>query len=163
MGFVRKTSSGTFRACWREPDGSQKSKSFPTKREASGFLAEIEASLNRGAYIDPSAGRVRFRVFAARWMEGRHLAARTNERTVSVMRTHVLPKWGEWPLGKIDHMAVQEWVTALGKHLAPATVAKCFGVLRLILRSAMRSRLIAVDPCDGVAAPSTYQPRPTAR
>jgi hypothetical protein len=39
MGFVRKTPAGTYRACWRDPAGKQRSKSFPTKREASRFLA----------------------------------------------------------------------------------------------------------------------------
>lgn len=35
MGFARKTPAGTHRACWRDPDGGQKSKSFRTKKEAS--------------------------------------------------------------------------------------------------------------------------------
>lgn len=34
MGFVRKTPAGGHRACWRDPTGRQKSKTFATKREA---------------------------------------------------------------------------------------------------------------------------------
>lgn len=159
MGFVRKTPAGAFRACWRDPAGAQKSKTFATKREASAFLADIEATINRGTYVAPNAGRVKFGKHAVRWLESRQLAARSNERMRSVLRTHVLPEWSDWPIGKIDHLAVQEWVTTLGKASAPATVAKCFGVLRQILRSAVRERLIALDPTEGVTVPSTYQAR----
>jgi len=160
MGFIRKAPGGTFRACWRDPAGGQKSKSFPTKREASAFLADIESTMNRGTYVAPNAGKLRFRVYVERWSASRGFTARATERTASILRNHLLPKWGEWPLGSIDHLSVQEWVTQLGKTLAPATVGKCFGALRAILRSAVRGRLITVDPTDGVAAPSTYQPRP---
>lgn len=118
--------------------------------------------MNRGTYVAPNAGKLRFSVYAERWAASRNLTARTTERTASVMRNHLLPKWGEWPIGGIDHLSVQEWVTQLGKTLAPATVGKCFGALRTVRRSAMRARLIAVDPNDGVRAPSTYQPRPGA-
>ncbi|HJT04519.1 MAG TPA: tyrosine-type recombinase/integrase [Pseudonocardiaceae bacterium] len=110
--------------------------------------------------MSPSAGKLRFRVYAQRWAASRNLTARTTERTTSILRNHLLPKWGEWPIGGIDHLSVQEWVTGLSKTLAPATVGKCFGTLRTILRSAMRARLIAVDPTEGVTAPSTYQARP---
>lgn len=160
MGFIRKAPGGTFRACWRDPAGKQTSKSFPTRREASAFLAEIEATMNRGIYVAPDAGKLRFRVYAERWAASRSLTTRATERTASILRNHLLPKWGEWPIGSIDHLSVQEWVTQLGKTRAPATVGKCFGMLRAILRSAMRARLISVDPSDGVVAPSTYQPRP---
>jgi integrase len=74
----------------------------------------------------------------------------------SIMRTHVIPKWGNWPLVKIDHMTVQEWVTDLGKDVAPATVAKCYGIVSMVLRSAVRARLIALDPSEGVKLPSTH-------
>jgi hypothetical protein len=143
MGFVRKTSAGTFRACWRNPDGGQKSKSFRTKKEANAYLSEVEGTLNKGTYVDPHAGKIRFAEFAARWLAGRSVEARTAERTLSLMRTHVLPKWAGWPLAQIDYMAVQEWVTQLGRSLAPATVAKCHGVLLMVLRTAVRSRLIS--------------------
>jgi integrase len=116
--------------------------------------------MHRGTYVSPNAGKLRFDVYAERWAGSRNLTARSTERTTSILRNHLLPKWGEWPIGRIDHLSVQEWVTGLSKTLAPATVGKCFGTLRTILRSAMRARLIAVDPTEGVVAPSTYQARP---
>lgn len=160
MSHVTKAPGGTFRARWRDPAGNQVSKSFATKREANAFLAEIGTAIHKGTYVSPNAGKLRFRVYAERWSGSRNLTARTAERTASILRNHLLPKWGEWPIGGIDHLSVQKWVTQLEKTLAPATVGKCYSTFRTVLRSAMRARLISVDPTDGVVAPSTYQPRP---
>jgi integrase len=159
MGHIIKTPAGTFRANWRDATGRQKAKTFKTRKEAAAFLAETEATLSRGTYVDPHAGRARFNEIAARWLASRQLGRPATERTRYAMDSHVLPHWGDWPLSKIDHMAVQEWVSALAQRLAPASVAKCYSAFRSVLRSAMRSRLIAVDPTDGVTTPSTYRPR----
>jgi hypothetical protein len=53
MGSVRKTKAGTFEARWRDAADRQCCKTFATKREASAFVAEVEASLSRGTYVDP--------------------------------------------------------------------------------------------------------------
>ncbi|MEO3747056.1 tyrosine-type recombinase/integrase [Plantactinospora sp. B5E13] len=153
MGFVNKTPAGTYRANWRDSANRQKAKTFRTKKEAKAFLAEVEGALNKGTYVDPHAGKVRFGEFATRWLAGRSVEARTAERTLSMMRTHLLPKWTDWPLAQIDHLAVQEWVTDLRRTLAPATVAKCYGLLSMVLQTAIRARLIAVNPTEGVKVP----------
>lgn len=51
-----------YRARYVGPDGSEKSKSFPDKqkRKAEQWLANIEADMSRGDYVDPVAGKVTF-------------------------------------------------------------------------------------------------------
>lgn len=66
------------------------------------------------------------------------------------MRTHVIAKWDTWPLAKVDHLAVQTWITGLGEGLAPATVAECRHLTSAVMRSAVRNRLIPFNPCEGV-------------
>ncbi|WP_243706346.1 site-specific integrase, partial [Micromonospora sp. KC721] len=153
VGFVSKTPAGTYRANWRDSADRQKAKTFRTKKEANAFLAEVEGAINRGTYIDPHAGRMRFGEFVTRWLAGRSVEARTAERTDSMLRTHLLPQWADWPLAKIDYLAVQEWVTNLGRTLAPSTTAKHLGLLSMIMQTAIRARLIAVNPCEGVRVP----------
>ncbi|WP_245724687.1 tyrosine-type recombinase/integrase [Micromonospora citrea] len=153
MGFVSKTPAGTYRANWRDSADRQKAKTFRTKKEANAFLAEVEGALNRGTYVDPHAGRMRFGEFVTRWLAGRSVEARTAERTQSMLRAHLLPQWADWPLAKIDYLAVQEWVTNLGRTLAPSTTAKHLGMLSMIMQTAIRARLIAVNPCEGVRVP----------
>jgi integrase len=69
------------------------------------------------------------------------------------MRTHVLPQWGSWPLSKIDHAAVQAWVTELGKQRSPDVVAKCYQLTAAVLRSAVSNRLLAFNPCENIRLP----------
>lgn len=153
MGFITKTEAGSFRANWRDAAGRQKAKTFKTKKEANAFLATTEASLNAGAYVDPHAGRLRFGNYAERWMAARNNEITTAARDTSLMRTHLSPRWSATPISKIDHLAVQQWVTDLGKRLAPASVAKCHQLMSSLMRSAVRDRLIGANPCDGVRLP----------
>ena len=79
--------------------------------------------------------------------------ATTHARDASIMRTHVLPQWETWPLGKIDHLAVQTWITRLSERLSPATVAECRRLTSAVMRSAVRNRLIPYNPCDDIKIP----------
>lgn len=158
MGHVLKTEAGTYRANWRDPAGRQKAKTFKTKKEANAYLAEVESAMNHGDYIDPRAGKIRFGTYAERWLSARTVEARTAERTLSLMRTHVLPQWADWPVSRIDHLAVQEWITDLGRTLAPGTVTKCLSVLQMILATAVRSRVIAVNAAEGVKVAGSRKP-----
>jgi integrase len=153
MGHIIKTPAGTYRANWRDAAGRQKAKTFRTKKEASLFLAETEASIAKGAYVDPHAGRIRFGEYAAKWQDSRGDELATRARDASILRTHVVPRWGATALGKIDHLAVQAWVSELGTRLSPATVAECYRLTSAILKAAMRDRLIAANPCEGVKVP----------
>jgi integrase len=153
MGHIVKTPAGTFRANWRDEAGRQKAKTFRTKKEAAVFLADTEARLNRGSYVDPHAGRQRFGPYAERWLSARNGELTTTARDASIMRTHVIRRWGDVPIGKIDHLGMQGWVATLGERLAPATVAECLRMASGVLRSAVRDRLIGANPCEGVRLP----------
>jgi integrase len=150
---VTITPAGKWRANWRDPTGRKKAKTFPTRRDAKAYLAET--AIGRGGYVDPHAGRIRFREVAERWAGGRVTGARDREAIRSSLRSHVFPKWGDWPVGKIDHLAIQRWVRDLSiAGLKPTTVVRHFGTLAGVLRAAVRARLIAVDPSEGVTLPA---------
>ena len=154
MASIRQQPSGSWRVYWRDPAGRQRARHFRTKREAREFKAQIELELARGSYVDShAAGRVLFRDYAAGWLAGRTVERASAARDESLLRVHVLARWGGLPLPKIDHIAVQQWIAELGGRLAPATVRECYRVLSLILRSAVQARLLAINPCDGVRLP----------
>ncbi|WP_016699319.1 tyrosine-type recombinase/integrase [Actinoalloteichus spitiensis] len=69
------------------------------------------------------------------------------------MRTHVLPQWATWPLGKIDDVALQGWITSLAGRLSRASIAECHRLASGVLRSAIRNKLIAFNPSEGVRLP----------
>ena len=103
--------------------------------------------------MDPAAGRLRFGNYAKTWLSGRTYERTTTARDTSIMRTHLIPRWGTTPLGRIDHSAVQQWVRELSVPLAPATVAQCHRLLSAVLRSAVRDRLVPANPCEGIRLP----------
>ncbi|QJY47783.1 tyrosine-type recombinase/integrase [Pseudonocardia broussonetiae] len=153
MAHITPTPAGSWRANWRDPSGRQRAKTFATKRDAKRFLAELETSLTRGLYVDPHAGRMLLAPYATRWLSSRNDEITTRARDASVMRTHVLPAWGTWALGRIDHTSVQEWISDLGQRRSAATVAEAHRLLSAVLRAAVRDRKIAYNPCDGVKVP----------
>src|SRR5919112_6687151 len=150
MGHIVPTQAGGYRANWRDAAGRQRAKTFSTKREAKAYLAEVETAVSRGLYVDPHAGRIRFGAYAARCLTARNDEITTAARDASIMRNHVIARWGMTPLAKIDHLTVQQWVTELGDRLSPATVAECYRLTSAVLRSAVRDRLIGHNPCEGV-------------
>ena len=69
---------------WDDPSGAPKSKTFRLQKDAKVFKAEIERSLNRGTYIDPHAGKIPFREYAATWLAGKEVSKR--DSTVKAYR-----------------------------------------------------------------------------
>lgn len=153
MGFVDKTPEGRWRAYFRDPTGKQRSKTFRIKKDAALFLAEMETSKTRGAYVSPHAGRMLFADHAAEWMATWNTEITTAARDTSIMRTHALPRWGSVQLVKIDHLALQAWVTELGRCRSRATVVEALRLTSAVLRSAVRNRLIPFNPADEIRAP----------
>jgi len=158
MGYVRKNPNGNWRACWVDANGRQPSKTFKTRREASAFLAMVEASANNGTYVDPHAGRrVPFGPYASKWLEDHHTEITTQARDKSLMRTHLLSHWSKAPLARIDHSAVQRWVNELAGKLSPATVSECHRLFSAVMKAAIRDRLIATNPALDVRLPKKRQ------
>jgi integrase len=86
-------------------------------------------------------------------MESWNTEATTAARDASIMRTHVLPQWGAWQLAKIDQLAIQSWITALGMTRSRATVAEAHRLTLAVLRSAVRNRLVPFNPAEGIRVP----------
>jgi integrase len=154
MGYVTKTAAGNWRANWRNVAGKQESLTFDTERAAKGHVAEMESAKNRGTYVSPQAGKTKFSRYAELWASSRNDEATTAARDASILRVHVVPAWGGMPLGKIDHSAVQAWVTKLSDGLSPATVRECRRLLSGVLALAVKDRIIADNPADGVKLPA---------
>ncbi len=154
MGHIVKTPADTWRANWRDPAGRQRAKTFRTKKDARAFLASVESEKVRGSYLDPSAGKVLFRDHARKWEASRNVELTTAAAATSRMRCHVLPQWGDWPLNTIGYLDVQGWVSRLAGTLAPQTVLSCFRLMYSVMKAAVRGRLIAVNPCEGVSLPA---------
>jgi integrase len=61
------------------------------------------------------------------------------------------------PLGKIDDLGLQTWVSGLGERRSEATVTRCYLLASAVLRSAVRNRLIPFNPAEEVRVPRIRQ------
>jgi len=60
-----------YKVRYLDPDGNEKSKMYPDKckKQAEDFLLEVESSKRDGKYVDPRAGRIKFRQQAENWIK----------------------------------------------------------------------------------------------
>lgn len=147
FGTVRKLPSGRWQARYRDGSGQMFSapSTFPTKTDATRFLAVVEADIARGLYIDPRAGRVTFAEWSDRWL------ARPGKRDASTARDRQALASFRSQLGSVLLIGltpglVQEAVDLRSKVAAPATVARDFSALRAVLNAAVNADLIARSP-----------------
>lgn len=115
-------------ARWRDPDGRQRKMRFHRKRDAEQHLAKVETDKQSGHYVDASAGKVTFQVYAEQWRANRTHDRSTSERIERQFRLHAYPdpkKRGRTPSGAlaIGHHQIgvlarspslmQQWIKSL--------------------------------------------------
>lgn len=155
LGSIRKLAGGSYEARYRDPYGRSRSKTFRTKGEARSFLTHVESTKQTNSWVDPQRARIRFAVWAEEerktWAD---LRPATRARADSLMRSHVLPEFGDAPLGIITPLGVQAWVNELvAQDLSSSTVHGCYRLLSRVMSAAVRSELISHSPCREITLP----------
>ena len=138
---ISKRSDGRPRpwiARYYPPGGDERSKSFRRKVDAEQWLASQQADRLRGEWTDPRLARTTFGEWVPTYMAARvHLAPSTRATEESLMRNHVLPAFGERPLGSVTRTDVQAFVSELqSSGLAASTVRQCYLLVRGVFLSA---------------------------
>lgn len=157
MGSIQKrTDRPGYIARWRDPNEMRRSKSFRTKVEAQRFLTQVEASKVQGDYVDPRLSKMTVDAWAAefRRLRGRKRQG-TIEREEKSLRVHVLPAFGNRPMGSIRRSDVQEFIDVLAATHAPSTVVREYGFLHVFFQEAvdMDPPIIARNPCRKIVLP----------
>lgn len=153
----RQTSIGETRwdVRYRDPDQKHRTRTFHRKADAQRFANVVEADIARGEWLDPQLGKETFREWAALWVPTiAGLTPKTRESYESILRRHLLPRFAETPVNRIDHPAVVGLLAEMTAAGAGAgTVRNVRDVLRLVLELARRSGAIKSNPVDGAKAP----------
>ncbi len=97
MGQVNRRGK-KWQGAYRDPDRRERTKTFSTRVEAQRWVAESEADVYRGAWIDPQAGRETFKEYAERWRSLQAHRAGTARQVETYLRRHVYPLIGHRPL-----------------------------------------------------------------
>ena len=152
MATARKWRNG-YQARWYRPDGSQATRSgFKSKKEALRYGNLMEADKLRGVYNDPSLAKVPFKDWADHWLTTKsHLKPHTLRGYEIMLRVHILPVFGNVPLGKIDPIMVQEWVAELDREgMSSARTRQAYQCFSAVMKLAVESGYLGRTPCVGV-------------
>ncbi|WP_353941839.1 site-specific integrase [Streptomyces sp. HUAS MG91] len=139
-----------YRARYIGPDGSEKSKSFPDKqkRKADTWLANIEADVSQGRYIDPSAGVVTFEQYAKTWMAALTTDPVTRESVEIRLRVHAFPFLGDRPMASFRPSHLRVWMRQLEATGRAASYRRSiFANVSAVFTAAVEDRIIAENPC----------------
>jgi integrase len=94
-----------------------------------------------------------FDEYASSWLEStKHLRPGTRANVESRLRRHILPAFGQYPIGAVKPAAVRSWVAQLIETgLSPSTVNATYRTFARIMALAEVDGLISRSPCIGVA------------
>jgi integrase len=139
-----------YRARYIGPDGTEKSKSFPDRqrRLAETWLVQTKADMERGAYVDPSAARITFQQYAAKWLESHPGEINGRDAVERHLRLHVFPHIGTRPMPSFQPGHIRSWLAELDRAGVVESYRRIiFGTVAAVFAAAVDDSLIGKNPC----------------
>jgi len=154
MASIAKRTNGQWRARYRDDADKEHSRHFDRKVDAQRWLDVVAASVVRGDYVDPRAGKVTLRQYAQRWEAVQVSSPGTRRIVDNALRLHLLPSLGHGPIASIRTSSVQGFVRELeSKGLAAGSVRNIYDVTAQVFAAAVDDRVIASSPCRRIRLP----------
>lgn len=139
-------------AVWVEPDGRRRKRAFDTRDAADDHLAQVRTHQLSGTYITRDRGAVTVAAMSAEWTASHpEWSVSTRARNESILRRHVLPRWGSVALDMVREEDVQAWVNQLPG--AVGTRRRIHQVLSGVLTLAVRRKRLPANPAAGAVFP----------
>jgi integrase len=147
-------------ARFRDPSGVQRKRSFARRSDAERYLAGVEADKMRGSFVDPARSKMTVGEWSKPWMAGRsHLKPKTLASYQSLLRTRVLPTWGDTKLVRVSHAEVVAWVAAMRcEGLSASRTRQAYHLLKSMLDDAVKDNRLARNTAAGVDLPRLPTP-----
>lgn len=140
---------------YRDPAGKERSRQFARKVDAEGFLHSTEVAKRDGSWLDPTRAKLRLRDWVDLWEPSTvNLSPSTKARQDGIVQGHIVPRFGDLPLARIENADVQAWVAELSAQgLAPATVKKIYDVFAKCVQAAVDDQRLPRNPARPVRLP----------
>ena len=131
--------------------GKEHAGHFERKVDGQRWLDEVTAATVTGHYVDPKAGLITFARYFADWSQRQIWATGTGK----AMRLAAgCVTFADVPLKALRRSHIEARVKAMQtRGLAPGTVKTRVQNVRTVLRAAVRDRVMAADPSEGVTLP----------
>jgi integrase len=155
----REGARGTrWEARWREADGSERSKTFPSEDEAQAHLDHVRHGQRVGTYVSPARSRTPLRTVADAWLD----AGDRKPRTLESYRL-LVDKWFEpWLDRAVGNLSYSDIAALIGRmrdaDRKPQTIRNVLNVLNGVLEHAVSDGLIVVNPMLRVKANKALVP-----
>jgi len=157
MASVSKRSDGKWRARYRDELGKEHAKHFAKRVDAQKWLAEVTASVVRGDYVDPKAGRVTVADYAIKWQAVQVSSDGTKRVVDNAVRVHLVPRLGKQTMASVRWSTIQGFIRQLEVDgLSPRTVRVVYAVVSAMFKAAEKDRVISRSPCADVALPKVH-------
>ncbi|MCH8899898.1 MAG: site-specific integrase [Acidobacteria bacterium] len=145
-----------WQARYYSPDGQQHSKSFARRVDADTWLRSELAKVDRGLWVDPTAGNVAFGEWVVDWSKGLTVKPKTAAGYRSLLKSRVLPTFGAVPLRRITPAMVRAWVAEMADEgLSASRQRQARQVLHAALDQAVTDGLIGRNVTDKVKVAAT--------
>ncbi|MBN9098207.1 MAG: tyrosine-type recombinase/integrase [Pseudonocardia sp.] len=148
MAWVEQSGNRSWRVRYRREDGTIGAvNGFSSKTAAGQHADTLESEQRRGTWVDPAAGKTTLREWSVDWLDALDVAIRTEDYYRSLLRCHILPRWGDDRLADISGIKTAAWAKQLrASGYAPVTVSGVTKLLSLMLSDAVEERLIVANP-----------------
>ncbi|MGH9444455.1 MAG: hypothetical protein ACRD3O_01765, partial [Terriglobia bacterium] len=117
------------------------------------LLLDLNAETPRAEIEVPAFGTLADK-FVAEEMPERYSTRKSYE---SMLRTHIRPRWGDYPLDRVKPMVVEKWFRDL--ELAPKTKAHIRSLMHVIFKCAERWDLVEMGKNPISAFVNSFWPR----
>jgi integrase len=146
---------------WRDPARKQRSKSFAKRKDAVNYMTTVTGDIQRGAYVDPKAGRITLGDWWDQWWPTVRKGRNTKDRDTRSFRNHARPVFGDVPIDRLERHEIQAWVDRLSESgKSSETVHKAYGCVRKALDAAVGRKLLRANTAVGVKLPKIVHRKP---
>jgi integrase len=145
----KEARNGQFRVRWERDDGTIGSiTGIPDAEAADAEIQELAVAQRGGTWIDPDSNRRTLAEWVAEWLGALDVDTRTEDNYRSLLKNHILPKWGDTQLRDFSNNQVLKWLKEIrdGRGRAQVTVDGIKKLLSIILEDAVAEKLIPSNP-----------------
>jgi integrase len=149
MAWAEKLNSGKYRGLYRDAQGKRRSVgTFSHKARAERAAAAKEDDARKSMLRDPEAFRRRWREWVdEHWWPSRVVEASTMKVDRGRLDRHLMPAWGEVPIGSITRHDVRAWLAKMERDgTGPTTRQRCAHLLSASLTAAVDAGVIDSNP-----------------
>jgi len=146
-------STEKYEALYQDRAGKRHRRLFVLKKDAKWWLDEQTAGMVTGQWADPLAGKKTVQSYGESWLARQVISAGTATAYKTVLANHIYPTLGAMRMDSIHRTDIQTLVKSWESSAAARTVEGRYSILAILMRAAVKDRVIPTSPCIDIKLP----------